>query len=128
MSSHKAAGKPCHDKCNPVLPDKKAKAASNQGMENPCPSVANESTKCNVRDMGMFYFHKPDMKATDVFPKDMPEKVCINFICQGRLCTKKNCSFTHPRNATELQKGALDFKDQMVERVSLLHESQQPQH
>jgi hypothetical protein len=45
----------------------------------------------------MFILHKPNMKAADVFPKDMPELVCVNFTCKGRECTRENCSVKHPR-------------------------------
>ncbi len=48
------------------------------------------------------------MRATDVFPRDMPEKVCVDFMCKVIECTKEKCSFAHPRNATKLQKGTLD--------------------
>ncbi len=36
-----------------------------------------------VSDMGMFFLSKPDMKATDIFPKDMPKKICADFTCKG---------------------------------------------
>jgi hypothetical protein len=60
--------------------------------------------------MEMFYLHihTPDMKAKEVFPQDMPEKVCIAFTCKGRECTNENCPFAHLRNAIELQKGTVN--------------------
>jgi hypothetical protein len=36
---------------------------------------AADSAKRNVTDMGMFFLHKPDMKAVEIFPKDMPKTV-----------------------------------------------------
>jgi hypothetical protein len=40
---------------------------------------ATDSTKRNVTDMGMFFHHKPDMKAVEIFPKDMSKTVCADF-------------------------------------------------
>jgi hypothetical protein len=51
---------------------------------------ATDSAKRNVTDMAMFFLHKPDMKAVEIFPKDMPETVCANFTCKGRECTREN--------------------------------------
>ena len=73
-------------------------------------AVGNKSTKHNVINMGMFYLHAPDMKANEVFPKDVPEKICIAFTCKGRECTNENCHFAHLRNAIELQKGTVNTK------------------
>jgi hypothetical protein len=56
-----------------------------------------------VSDMGMFFLSKPDMGATDIFPKDMPDKICANFTCKGQECTHENCSFGHPKNTRELK-------------------------
>jgi hypothetical protein len=101
----KVAKKSCCEKIDPMSPDKMAKATANQRQKKPCCSVANKSTKCNISNMGMFYLHRPDMKATDIFPKDILKKVCIDFTCKDRVCTKENCSFAHPRNTTKFQKG-----------------------
>ncbi len=65
---------------------------------------AADSTKRNVTNMGMFFLHKPDMKAVEIFPKDMPKTVCAKFTCKGRECTRKNCVFKHPRKVGELKK------------------------
>jgi hypothetical protein len=52
----------------------------------------------------MFFLGSPTTKATDIFPKDMPDKLCADFTCKGRECTRENCSFKHPRSAKDLQK------------------------
>ncbi len=65
---------------------------------------ATDSAKRNVPNMGMFFLHKPDMKAVNFFPKDMPKTVCANFTCKGRECTRENCAFKHPRKVEELKK------------------------
>ena len=55
-----------------------------------------------VTDKGMFFLTSLSIKATDIFPKDMPDKLCADFTCKGRECTRENCSFKHPRTAKEL--------------------------
>jgi hypothetical protein len=69
---------------------------------------AADSTKRNVTNMGMFFLHKPDMKAIKIFPKDMPETVCADFTCKGRECTRENCVFKHPRKVGELKKETIN--------------------
>ncbi len=54
-----------------MTPDGNAKALANQRLKKPRHSVATDSTKHNVMEMGMFFLSKPDMKASDVFPKGM---------------------------------------------------------
>ncbi len=75
-----------------------------QHLKKPRRSDAAKSTKHNVMDMGMFFLSKPDMKASDVFPKGMAESVCVKFTCKSRECTRENCSFVHPRKVGDLKK------------------------
>jgi hypothetical protein len=67
-----------------------------------------DSAKRNITDMGMFFLHKPDMKAVEIFPKDMPEKVCANFTCKGRECIRENCVFKHQRKVGKLKKETIN--------------------
>jgi hypothetical protein len=53
-------------------------------------------------DMGMFFLTKHDIKATDIFPKDLSNKICADFTCKGRKCTRENRPYSHPRNACKL--------------------------
>jgi hypothetical protein len=87
-----------------VTLDDNAKTPAIQHLKKPCRSGAAESTKRNIIDMGMFFLSKPDMKASDVFPKVMAESVCVDFTCKGRECTRENCTFVHPRKVSELKK------------------------
>jgi hypothetical protein len=87
-----------------VTPDDNAKTPANQCLKKPRCSVATNSTKCNIMEMGMFFLSKPDMKASDVFPKGMAESVCVDFTCKGRECTGENCTFVHPRKVGDLKK------------------------
>ncbi len=52
----------------------------------------------------MFYLRNPSINPADIFPKDMPKKLCANFTCKGKECTNTNCDFTHPRKALEVKR------------------------
>jgi hypothetical protein len=86
-----------------VTPDDNAKTPAIQHLKKPHCSGAAKSTERNVTDMGMFFLSKPDMKASDVFPKGMAESVCVDFTCNGRECTRENCTFVHPRKVGDLK-------------------------
>ena len=50
----------------------------------------------------MFFLTRNNIKAIDIFPKDLPTKICADFTCKGRECTRESCPYSHPRNAREL--------------------------
>ena len=52
--------------------------------------------------MGMFFLTRNNIKAIDIFPKDLPTKICADFTCKGHECTRESCPYSHPRNAREL--------------------------
>ncbi len=52
----------------------------------------------------MFYLCNPSINPADIFPKDMPKKLCTNFTCKGKECANTNCDFAHPRKASELKR------------------------
>ena len=81
-----------------------AKDQANQRTKKPRRSAMTESAKRNVTEMGMFFLNKPDMKATNVFPKGMAQSVCVDFSCKGRECTRENCTFLHPRKVRDMSK------------------------
>ncbi len=58
------------------------RALVNQRVKKPRRSAA-DTPKRNVSDMGMFFHARPDMKASDIFPKGMAELVCVDFTCKG---------------------------------------------
>jgi hypothetical protein len=90
-------------KRNPSTPDTSTKAAATQHQKKPCHNGAiNPAKQRPVMDMGMFFLAKHDIRATDIFPKDLPTKICAGFTCKGCKCTRENCPYSHPRNACEL--------------------------
>jgi hypothetical protein len=94
---------PRNVKHDPSTPDKSTKVAAIQHQKKPRQNGATDPTKQrNVADMGMFFLTKHDIKAIDIFPKDLPAKICADFTCKGRKCTRENCPYSHPRNAREL--------------------------
>ncbi len=89
-------------KRDPSTPNEITKAAANQCQKKPCRNGATNPAKQRlVMDMGMFFLAKHDIRATDIFPKDLPNKICANFTCKGHECTRENCPYSHPRNACE---------------------------
>ena len=86
-------------KCDSTMPqtsDGNESALANQRLKKPHhSSAAVDSSKCNVSDMGMFFFSKPDMKASEVFPKGMAELVCVDFTCKSCECARENCTHLH---------------------------------
>jgi hypothetical protein len=71
----------CRDvKRDHSTPDEGAKAAAIQCQEKPCCNGATDPTKqCPIIDMGMFFLTRNDIKAIDIFPKDLPTKICADF-------------------------------------------------
>jgi hypothetical protein len=51
----------------------------------------------------MFYLCNLSINPVDIFPKDMPEKLCVNFLCKGKECNNTTCDFAHHRKASELR-------------------------
>ena len=93
-------------KRTPASPDESAKTAAAQRQKKVRrDGITDSAAKTRpVTDKGMFFVANPSTKATDIFPKDMPDKLCADFTCKGRECTRDTCSFKHPRSAKELQK------------------------
>jgi hypothetical protein len=78
------------------------KVAATQSQKKPCCNGTIDPAKQRpVTDMGMFFLAKHDIRATDIFPKDLPTKICADFTCKGHKCTGENCPYSHPRNARE---------------------------
>ncbi len=90
-------------KRDPSTPDKSTKVAATQRQQKPRSNAATNPAKQRpVTDMGMFFLAKYDIRATDIFPKDLTTKICADFTCKGCKCTRENCPYSHPRNAPKL--------------------------
>ena len=95
---------PKRDSTVPPLDGENERAQANQRLKKPRRSAVADTSKRNVSDMGMFFLYKPDMKASDVFPKGMTESVCVDFTCKGRECTREHCTHLHPRKVSDMKK------------------------
>jgi hypothetical protein len=95
-----------HDggKRNPTTPNtNKENPSGHQRQKKPCRGVKVDTAAKEKKDVGMFYLRNPSINPADIFPKDMPKKLCINFTCKGKECTNTNCDFAYPRKALELK-------------------------
>ncbi len=91
-------------KCNPTTPDtNKENPSGHQRQKKPHRGVKVDTAAKEKKDLGMIYLRNPSINPADIFPKDMPKKLCANFTCKGKDCTNTNCDFTHPRKALELK-------------------------
>ena len=73
----------CRDaKRNPATPaggnDKGASKESNKKVK------IVENRGVNKKDMSMFYLRNTELRATDIFPQDLAQKVCVDFTCKGK--------------------------------------------
>ncbi len=75
-----------------------------RGKKKPCCRVKVNTAANEKNDLGMFYLRNPSINPADIFPMDMPEKLCANVTCKGRECNNTNCDFAHPRKASELKR------------------------
>jgi hypothetical protein len=64
------------DKRDPATPDTVEDNSSGcQKQKKPCRGVKVDTAAKEKKDLGMFYLRNASVKPSDVFPKDMPEKV-----------------------------------------------------
>jgi hypothetical protein len=67
--------------------------------------VTNNTVKLAQSDMEMFWLSKPKMKMNKIFPRDLGEKVFIQFCCRGQECKRDPdivCSFLHPCSSEDI--------------------------
>ena len=77
-----------------VVPNKKVKVV--------------KTRMANKKDMGMFYLMNPDLRVTEIFSRDLDQKICADFTCKGRECIREPCSFMHPRNPRGMDKATIE--------------------
>ena len=58
-------------------------------------------------DMGMFYLRNVEPRATDIFPRDLAQKVCADFTCKGKECVRETCSFMQPCNPRDMDRATV---------------------
>ncbi len=93
------------NKRDPSTPDTaEGKSSTRQWQKKARRAMKADTAAKEKKDLGIFYLKNPGINPSDVFPKDMPEKVCANFTCKGKECINANCNFTHPRKASELKR------------------------
>ena len=63
-----------------------------------------ETRGADKKNMGMFYLKNAELRATDIFPRDLEETICVDWTCKERECTKENCPFKHPCNPWDMDK------------------------
>ena len=91
-------------KCDPTTPNTNEENPSGcQRKKKPRHVVKVDTAAKEKKDLSMFYLCNPSINPADIFPKDMPEKLCANLTCKGKECTNTNCDFAHPRKASELK-------------------------
>jgi hypothetical protein len=78
--------------------------SGHQRQKKPCHGVKVDTAAKEKKNLGMFYLCNLSINPSDIFPKDMPEKLCANFTCKGKECNNTNCVFAHPRKASELKR------------------------
>jgi hypothetical protein len=92
-------------KHDPTTPDmNKDNPSDHQRQKKPCWGVKIDTVAKEKRDLGMFYLHNLSINPAEIFPKDMPKKLCNIFTCKGKECNNINCDFAHPRKASELKR------------------------
>ncbi len=95
-------------KRNPTTPETNEENPSgHQRQKKPHRGVKGNTAAKEKKDLGMFYHRNPSINPADIFPKDMPKKLCTNFTCKGKKCTNTNCNFAYPRKASELKCGTI---------------------
>jgi hypothetical protein len=80
-----------------------ANPSGRQRQKKPRRGVKVDTAAKEKKDLGMLYLRSPSINPADIFPKDIPKKLCANFICRGKECNNTNCDFAHPRKASELK-------------------------
>jgi hypothetical protein len=78
--------------------------SGHQRQKKPCPGVKADTAAKEKKYLGMFYLRNASINPLDIFPMDMPEKLCVNFTYKGKECNNANCDFAHPRKASELKR------------------------
>ena len=98
------------DKRDPSTPD--TSDDNKPSVRQQAKKAKKSSTKADGptkdrKEMGMFFLKNPNIPPSDIFPKDLPIKLCANFTCKGKECTNANCGFKHPNKASEIPRESI---------------------
>jgi hypothetical protein len=83
-----------------------AKPSLTQRQKKQLRAVTNDTVKRSQSDMGMFWLYNPKIRMSEIFPRDLLEKVSIQFCCRGRECKKElatACPFLQPCSPNDLK-------------------------
>ena len=98
-----------HKECGPTssIPTNTSKEGS---TKKPCTAPGSDISSLNSRkdifkkDMGMFYLKNINFRTADIFPKDLTEKVCVDYLCKGIECLREGCTLKHTRWPKDISK------------------------
>jgi hypothetical protein len=69
-----------------------------------CGAVKVDTVAKEETELGVFYLRNASIIPSDMFPKDIPDKICTTFTCKGKDCNNVDCNFIHPRRPSELKR------------------------
>jgi len=103
--------------------DAKRNPANSEGVNNKnSNSEPNKKVKvvetrgANLKNMGMFYLRNPETRVAVIFPRDLDLKICADFTCKGRECTREPCPFIHPCNPRGVDRVTVEAITQNLQR------------
>jgi hypothetical protein len=100
------------DNSNITTPENRSKPSLDQHQKKQYRVITNDTVKRAQLDMGMFWLTNPKMKMNEIFPRDLYEKVCIQFCYRGQEC-KSNldviCQFLHPCSLGDLKSETIEL-------------------
>jgi hypothetical protein len=86
------------DKVSHTSAGDKRKTTTSEGGAEPSPAqyqkkqpqtVTNNTKKPAQFDMSMFWLCHSKIRMSEIFPWDLPDRVCIHFCCRGRECKRE---------------------------------------
>ncbi len=72
------------DKHNTTIPESGSKPSLVQRQKKQRRVVTNNTVQRAQPDMGVFWLTNLKIKMNEIFPRDLHEKVCIQFCCRGQ--------------------------------------------
>jgi hypothetical protein len=97
---------PAEDKHNTSTPESGAKPSPIQRQKKTVPGGNQQHCETSSIRHGHVLAIQPKIGMDKIFPRDIPEKACIQFCCRGRECKKKletACPFLHPCSPEDLK-------------------------